>query len=294
MTLTVSAPAKINLTLEILERRPDGYHNLRSVMQAISLHDTISIEASPDEEIMMLGGSPDAPPNENNLVYRSAAALADATGCGLGARIALTKRVPVGAGLGGGSSDAASTLLALNRMWKTGLPGDRLAQIAATLGSDVPFFLTGGTSLAEGRGEVLSSIASPPGMWLVVVYPMAPLSTPSVYHRFASERGPVTVASRVVENMTAALAAGTGDAAAAALHNDLQAVAFKMCPTARFVRDLLLDGGALGALLCGSGSAVFGVMPNPARAGALAESMRSRGYWAVACHTVALPFEEIE
>lgn len=292
MTLTASAPAKINLTLDILQRRPDGYHDIRSVMQAVSLRDTITVEESPDEEIVILGGSPDAPPNEANLVYRAAAALSEAVGGGRGARLALKKRVPVGAGLGGGSSDAAATLLALDRLWKTRLTTERLIEIAAGLGSDVPFFLTGGTALAEGRGEVLTALPAPEALWLAIVYPMAPLSTPSVYHRFSSERVAGAAEPNASETMISALRSNSLGQICACLHNDLQAVAFKMCPTARFVRDLLMEAGAMAALLSGSGSAVFGIARDEAHAVALADSMRPRGYWAAAAHTVALPFEE--
>lgn len=292
MTLTIAAPAKINLTLQILQRRPDGYHDIRSVMQAVSLHDTITIEESEDDEIVLLGGSPDAPPNEANLVYRAAAALAEAVGGGRGARLALKKRIPVGAGLGGGSSDAAATLLALNRLWKPGLAEEQLSGIAAKLGSDVPFFLSNGAALAEGRGEVLTPLTAARSVWLAVAYPLAPLSTPSVYHRFSAERGSYVPAKNASEDMVAALESGSLGEICACLHNDLQEVAFKMCPTARFVRDLLMDAGAMAALLSGSGSAVFGIARDEAHAVALADTMRPRGYWASACHTVTLPFEE--
>ncbi len=172
--LTVTAYAKVNLTLEVLGKRPDGYHEIRSVLQTIHLHDTLTCELAPKIEL-------DAPPltskAEDNLVFRAARMLQETTGCKKGAVLSLTKGIPAVAGLGGGSSDAAAALCALNQLWGTGLSRKALSQIAARLGSDVPFFLYGGTALAEGRGEFVTPLPVAPRLWLVIVKP--PLEVPS-------------------------------------------------------------------------------------------------------------------
>lgn len=290
MTLTRPAPAKINLTLEILGRRSDGYHNLRSVMQAISLYDVITVEDAPFPRISVAGGSPDAPADERNLVYRAAQALDQSTGGGHGARIALEKRIPVGAGLGGGSSDAAATLLALNHLWGTGLSTESLMEIGSTLGSDVPFFLTGGTALAEGRGERLTPLPPPERLWLVVAWPDFHLSTPAVYARL-DDRGIEGQASDRSATLASMLPGGSVETVAAAIWNDMEQAAFDLCPTAGVVRDALLERGALAAMLSGSGSAVFGLAEDEAEAHSLAGKMKALGTWAFACHTVPLPYE---
>ena len=166
--VTVKAPAKVNLTLEVLGKRPDGYHEIASVMQAISLFDILTIR--PSDEIKVLAEIEDLE-TQDNLVYRAAMLLRETSGVSAGAEIRLDKQIPLAAGLGGGSSDAAATLLGLDRLW--GLePGEgELKELAAQLGSDVPFFVTGGAALVEGRGERVSSVNTPPTFWLVLAFP---------------------------------------------------------------------------------------------------------------------------
>ena len=166
--VTVQAPAKVNLTLEVLGKRPDGYHNIASVMQAINLFDTLTFR--PSDEIKMLAETKDLE-TRDNLVYRAAMLLRETSGVSAGAEIRLDKQIPLAAGLGGGSSDAAATLLGLGRLWGLELGEGELKGLAAQLGSDVPFFLTGGTALVEGKGERVSSVKMPPTLWLVLAFP---------------------------------------------------------------------------------------------------------------------------
>ena len=165
--LTIETPAKANLTLEVLGKRDDGYHEITSVMQAISLFDRLTISVADD-----LSLKTDAPGlgTQDNLVYRAARLLKDRAGVSQGAEIHLCKSIPVAAGLGGGSSDAAAALLGLDRLWGLHLARDDLEELAAQLGSDVPFFLLGGTALAEGRGERVTPLPSPPTSWLVLAF----------------------------------------------------------------------------------------------------------------------------
>ena len=166
--VTVQAPAKVNLTLEVLGKRSDGYHEIASVMQVISLFDTLSF--SPSDEIKVLAEIKDLE-TQDNLVYRAAMLLRETSGMSSGAEIRLDKQIPLAAGLGGGSSDAAATLLGLARLWGLELGEEELKVLAAQLGSDVPFFVTGGTALVEGRGERVSNVKTPLTLWLVLAFP---------------------------------------------------------------------------------------------------------------------------
>lgn len=291
MTLTVLAPAKINLTLEILGTRADGFHELRSVMQAISLHDSLTFEDAPGEGIIVMGGSPDAPPDESNLVYRAAKALSEQSAGEFGARIALRKRIPVGAGLGGGSSDAAATLVALNKLWRLGLPKHRLMEIGASLGSDVPFFLTGGTAMAEGRGEVVTEIEQPAPIWIVVVWPGLKLATPQVYRRYDEEVVNFPGKDNLTAQMVLALAGSSLEGIGLHLHNDLEPAAFALATPVRLAKERLLDAAVVAASMSGSGSSVFGLVRDEAHANLIADRMRPAGYWMSVCQTVCLPFE---
>ena len=165
--VTIETPAKVNLTLEVLGKREDGYHEIASVMQAISLFDTLTFVLS--DEIKVLAEIEDLE-TQDNLVYRAAMLLRKTSGVSAGAEVHLDKQIPLAAGLGGGSSDAAATLLGLDRLWGLELGERELKELAAQLGSDVPFFVTGGTALVEGRGERVSNVKTPPTLWLVLVF----------------------------------------------------------------------------------------------------------------------------
>ena len=165
--VTIEAPAKVNLTLEVLGKREDGYHEIASVMQTISLFDILTFSLS--DEVKVTTDVPELE-GKDNLVYRAAMLLRETSGVSAGAEIRLDKQIPLAAGLGGGSSDAAATLLGLGRLWGLELGEGELKGLAAQLGSDVPFFLTGGTALVEGRGERVSNVKTPPTLWLVVAF----------------------------------------------------------------------------------------------------------------------------
>ena len=166
--LRLSAPAKVNLGLEVLARRPDGFHEIRTILQTIALADDLDLE--PADRLHLTCDAPELA-CETNLVWRAATLLQDRYAPGRGAAIRLTKRIPVAAGLGGGSSDAAATLVGLNELWELGLSTAELRSLAAELGSDIPFFVGGGTQLAEGRGELLRPLPALPPAWLLVVVP---------------------------------------------------------------------------------------------------------------------------
>ncbi len=295
MTLTRTAPAKINLTLDVLGRRADGFHDIRSVMQAVSLHDTLTFHSARPGVLTLEGGSCDAPPDEDNLVLKAGRAMMAETDGRHGASIRLAKCIPVGAGLGGGSSDAAATLLGLNDLWKARIPRQRLSALAATLGSDVPFFLTEGTALAEGRGEVLTPVSPTTPMWIVLAKPAASLLTPEVYREYARvatcERAPDDASHHMLEALRQRAGGYHGLAhVAGALCNDLQEAAARLCPEVDALCARLSECGAAGVLLSGSGSAVFALANSEGQARQLA-GMASREAWSAVVHTVSLPWK---
>ena len=175
-----AAPAKLNLMLHIVGRRPDGYHELQTVFQLIALYDAIDIAVREDGVISRPNGPAGVPENED-LVVRAAQALKAATGTGLGAYLSVLKRIPMGGGLGGGSSDAATTLVALNQMWKTGLTSEQLASIGAKIGADVPIFVAGRSAWAEGVGERLTPVSLGTESWYLVIFPGVAVPTASVF-----------------------------------------------------------------------------------------------------------------
>jgi len=174
------APAKLNLMLHVVGRRPDGYHELQTVFQLIDLVDQVDITVREDGVIARPEG-PAGVPEEQDLVVRAARALKAASGTALGASISVHKRIPLGGGLGGGSSDAATTLVALNHMWKVGLPSEQIAAIGATLGADVPVFVHGRSAWAEGVGERLTPVRIPGESWYLVIFPGVPVPTAAVF-----------------------------------------------------------------------------------------------------------------
>lgn len=246
--MKVSAPAKINLHLSVGTRRSDGYHEVLSVMQAVSVYDTLSLSAT--ESGFALDVSGDAPEDESNLVVRATRAMWGTLGRTPGVAIALEKTIPVAAGLAGGSADAAATLVGLNRLWDAGLSRKALEKIGASIGSDVPFCVRGGTAIARGRGEVLSPLPVRKPLWWVIAVPDATLSTPEV---FAQYPGGMIIEPLELVN---ALAQGDVDAAGAALHNDLADAGIGMVPSIGSLCERLRAAGAVAAVMSGSGPSV--------------------------------------
>jgi len=246
--------AKVNLALEVLGKRGDGYHEIATVLQAVDLFDRLKLEAA--DTLSLHTDDPDLPTDDGNLVMRAARMLQKAAGIATGARIRLFKRIPVAAGLGGGSSDAAATLLGLSRLWKLGWPRTRLQELAVELGMDVPFFLGTGRAMATGRGERLAVLPGGGGYALVLVNPGVPLSTREVYGRVpAGWRAEPTGTGRVVE----ALRTRNASTVAAALTNNLERVVEPVLPVIGRMKAALLAAGALGAIMSGSGPTVFGM-----------------------------------
>jgi 4-diphosphocytidyl-2-C-methyl-D-erythritol kinase len=265
------AYAKINLGLRILRRRSDGYHDIETVFHRIDLFDEITFE--PSESISLATTDPTVPSDDHNLCVRAALALRYSTGVHWGASMRLTKRIPAGAGLGGGSSDAAATLLALRKLWNLDVPESELIRIALTLGSDVPYFLRAGTAYATGRGEALEYFTLELPYWVLVVFPGIPVSTAWAYQNMdvagLSRRPPATSSLRHIVSECAT------DPARLAMHlgNDFEPLILKAYPAVAQLKQVLSGYGADLALLSGSGSSVFGLYRREADARAAGDRL---------------------
>jgi 4-diphosphocytidyl-2-C-methyl-D-erythritol kinase len=253
--ITVRCPGKINWVLRVLGKRPDGFHELVTVLQAIDLWDALTIHTS--DSLALSCDRGEIPTGEDNLVIRAARALAREAGIREpGAAIHLQKRIPAGGGLGGGSSDAAGALLGLARAWSLSLGRDALEEVAAELGSDVPFFLAGGTALGTGRGERIEPLPFAGEFPLLLGFPLVSLSTAEVYSHLGAD---LTLPANGVNlsGLRALKLPGNKDFGFAI--NDLEPGVFARWPELRSFRDGLLQEGAIHAMLSGSGSTVFGV-----------------------------------
>jgi len=252
--LALRTPAKVNLTLEVLGKRSDGYHEIATVLQAVDLFDRLTVKRA--DAISLESTDPALPTGDGNLVIRAARLLQEAAKRDDGAHIRLDKRIPVAAGLGGGSSDAAATLWALNRVWGLRWSRERLAEVGARIGSDVPFFLGRGRAVGTGRGERLRALTSSGGLAMVLVNPNFPLSTAEVYGRVPKGW---TAEARGTARMVDALRRHSVRGVAGALTNTLETLVEPAVPMIGRMKAALLAAGALGAAMSGSGPTVFGV-----------------------------------
>lgn len=258
MKVRVCCPAKINLHLEVLGRRPDGFHELRTLLATVGVWDTLEVRPAPpgvvELETVPTGA---VPAGGENLVVRAATELRRRCGIAEGASLRLYKAIPVGGGLGGGSSDAAGALMALARLWGLPLGVDELAPVAARLGSDVPFFLQGGACWAVGRGTDLIPVRDLPPWW-IVLDPGEPVSTAEVYRRLQAAPLGERVAGRPLESWLTALE-GFSPALG---HNDLHTAAVAALPSIAHRLEAMWGTGPIHAMLSGSGGTVFGVFPD--------------------------------
>jgi 4-diphosphocytidyl-2-C-methyl-D-erythritol kinase len=305
-TVTVWAPAKLNLFLKILGPRPDGYHELVTLIAAVDRYDTLILKARETTELSLDGrwatayaprvtGSPNSgfdplPPAEDNLVMRALRLLQTASGCRRGAHVELIKRIPPASGLGGGSSDAAAALLAANRAWELRYSRSALADLAAQLGSDVPFFLNhwqgDGATLAvcRGRGEEVVPARAPAGLHFVIARPAGGLSTVEVYRRYkvsrasAAQNAASATPEPNVDALLAALQRGDTAQAAANFVNDLQPPAAAISPAIAALASEFAQLQPLVHQMSGSGSAYFGWFRHAAAARRAAGQLRGRGY----------------
>ncbi|MHB0998240.1 MAG: 4-(cytidine 5'-diphospho)-2-C-methyl-D-erythritol kinase [Armatimonadota bacterium] len=287
--LTIRSHAKVNLTLDILGLRDDGYHSLRSVMQSIGVYDTITLRRS-SPGIHLTCSDVRIPINERNLAYKAAEALYEAAGIEPAIDIHLEKKIPSQAGMGGGSSNAASVLRALNLMLGEPLNLSALCEVGANIGSDVPFFLIGGTALVQGRGEDIEALPSISTQWMLIIKPPFGISTPWAYRRLDEIRAqePEALPKRIQsiecnetvctssDRMIECIEAKDWDLIPKLLSNDLEAPSIERYPDIEGIKEALTASSAKGALMCGSGSAVFGIFANEQEAQSAAEKIGNR------------------
>ncbi len=274
-SIRVRSFAKINWTLDVLFKREDGYHEIRTIYQTISLHDRIRLTRTA-AQIEILTDNPAAPSDQTNLAYKAAVLLREATGVRAGAWIEIEKRIPVAAGLGGGSSNAASALAGLCKLWRVEIDQSDLQMIAASLGSDVPFFLTGGTALGVGRGEEVYPLEETSAENLVIASPGVSVSTAAAYEKLS--RLTRQKAARIIP-LSLIAARGILELPLAA-RNDFEPVVSAAHPEIAQLRRRLMDLGASHAVMSGSGATVVGVFDNRKSCERAQAALTAMGLWA--------------
>jgi 4-diphosphocytidyl-2-C-methyl-D-erythritol kinase len=281
-TFLFDSPAKVNLTLEILRKRDDGYHELRTLLEKISLHDTVGFTLKQRKGIFITTTHPTLPTGKENLVYRAARSIlarSDFTG---GGEIDIEKRIPLGAGLGGGSSNAATTLMALNRLLEMNLPKKELMGMGLAIGADVPFFFLEGAAIGRGIGERLKRIELP-RLWYVLVYPNFEVSARWAYQNF------VLTKRRFHYKIHEFLR--TPRKISSILRNDLETVVSRQYPQIEVMKKNLCSAGALAALMTGSGPTVFGLFPGEGSASEayrkVKKMVRGEGWIVLKAHSIS-------
>ncbi len=280
--LTLLAPAKINLTLEVLCQRPDGFHEIRSVILTINLCDSLLFRSSGNIEFGC--DNPDFV-LEESLVSKAAGLLQQATGCSKGARIEIGKRIPLASGLGGDSSDAAAVLHGLNRLWQLGLSLSELVELAPRLGSDVAFFLYGGTALVEGKGEMVTPLPSLPHRWVVLLMPPVPRMPGKTQRLYASLKPKHYTQGQITDRLVAGVSAG--EVTSSMLFNVFDGVALDSFARLGEYREQFLKAGANDVHLAGSGPALFTLVEDKAQAEELYRHLQQQGLECYLTETLA-------
>ncbi|MCS5503950.1 4-(cytidine 5'-diphospho)-2-C-methyl-D-erythritol kinase [Lysinibacillus sp. A4] len=268
--LYVKAPAKINLTLDVLYKRPDNFHEVEMVMTTVDLADRISLESREDGVIQIISTDNFVPNDHRNFAYQAARLIKDTYGIRQGVSITIEKEIPIAAGLAGGSSDAAATLKGLNELWDLGLSIDELAELGAKIGSDVSFCVYGGTALATGRGEKIKELPAPPNCWVVLAKPKIGVSTAEVYGGLKVEglQHPNT------QQMIQAIETKDYELLCSSLGNVLETVTFKLHPEVVMLKEQMKRFGADATLMSGSGPTVFGLVDSEARVSRVYNGLR--------------------
>lgn len=259
--MLVKAPAKINLSLDILGKRSDGYHEIEMVMTTIDLADRLELVLLEEDRIEVTSHSRYVPDDQRNLAYQAANLLKKKFQIQQGVRISIDKAIPVAAGLAGGSSDAAATLKGLNQIWGLHLSTDELAQIGSEIGSDVSFCVHGGTALAQGRGEKISPLPTPPNCWVILAKPEIGVSTAEIYKNVNMKN----IVHPNTKGMIAALNEQSYEGICNQLGNALEDVTLKMYPEVALIKEQMEKFGADAVLMSGSGPTVFGLVQHDSR-----------------------------
>ena len=253
--MKINAYAKINIGLDVLKRRVDGYHEVRMIMQSIALHDELEIDRTDERGIFIHTDREDLPVNEDNLIYKAAGLMMDEYDLPGGMRIELTKIIPIAAGLAGGSSDAASAIIAINKLYQLGLKQEELASIGVRIGADVPFCIMGGTVLSEGIGEILTPISPFPGCGILIAKPPVSISTAYVYSHLCLDK----ITHPDIDGMISGIDRGDIKEISSRMGNVLESVTIEDNPVIEDIKRIMIENGSVGALMSGSGPSVFGL-----------------------------------
>lgn len=278
MVLFEKAPAKINLALDVLSKRNDGFHNVEMLMTTIDLADRIKLTSLEEDRIEISLESRFVPSDERNLAYKAALAFRKKYGITKGIHIHIEKSIPVSAGLGGGSTDAAAVLRGLNRLWSLDRPMDELAELGARIGSDVPFCVYGNTGIAKGRGEIIQKLASPPPCWVVLAKPDIGVSTRTIFQRIILD----DLTHPKIGQIISALENKNFDQMCSNIGNVLEDITLRVYPEVRRIKNAMIQAGADGTLMSGSGPTVYGLVEHYSKAKRIYNGMR--GF----CHEVYL------
>jgi len=270
-TLTLKAPAKVNYLLDVIRKRPDGYHELRMIMQRVNLCDEITINLIKTPELSVTCGKKGVPDGPGNIAWKAARTMLDLAGTGQGAKISVVKNIPVAAGLGGGSSDAATVLMGMNEILGLDLSEQQLMEIGLKLGADVPFFIFKKTALAEGVGEKLQTMPEMPKLWVLLVNPCVHVSTAWVYQNLTLTDRPEL--AKLPEFF------GTIQDVCSIMSNDLETVTIPSFPVIKEIKNRLLEMGAAGAMMSGSGPTVFGLFNDQQSAETARDSLAKNEKW---------------
>ncbi|GED72056.1 4-diphosphocytidyl-2-C-methyl-D-erythritol kinase [Brevibacillus reuszeri] len=271
MRISVKAPAKINLTLDVLAKRPDGYHEVEMVMTTVDLADRVDLTLREDGEITLDCSASFVPDDIRNHAYKAAVLMKERYQVRQGVHMYIDKQIPVAAGLAGGSSDAAATLRGLNQLWDLGLTIDELAVLGAEIGSDVPFCVYGGTALAKGRGEQITHLGTPAPCWVILAKPPIGVSTPDVYGNLRVQE---ITNHPSTEQMLQAIEGQDFSLMCQSLGNVLENVTLSMHPQVRQIKELMMASGADGVLMSGSGPTVFALVQKEAKVHRIYNALR--------------------
>ncbi|MCG3163830.1 MAG: 4-diphosphocytidyl-2-C-methyl-D-erythritol kinase [Acidobacteria bacterium] len=286
MILTLPSFAKINWTLEILGKRPDGYHELRTLLQTVSVADELTFELA-GQGIEIHCDHPDVPCDETNLVHRAATLLDEFTGAGKGVRITINKQLPVAAGIGGGSSNAAVTLIALQKLWNVPIAPRDLFSLGAKLGADVPFFFIGGTCLGVGRGDEIYPLADINEEFLLLVNAGIAVPTRDVYANLPPELTKQSAVAKMPLSLEAAYAAIARPGEPLPLSNDLESPVFVRHPLLIEIKERLKRTGARGVLMSGSGSTIFAIFDSADERDGANRDLSNAGLWSASARTLS-------
>ena len=254
--IILKAYAKINLGLDVLRKREDGYHDVRMIMQSVGLYDKLTLKKIPKDEILLSSNIGSLPNNDKNLVYKAIRLIKEECGVTGGVKADLEKHIPMAAGLAGGSTDAAAALIGMNKLFDLGLTQERLMELGVKIGADVPYCIMGGTALSEGIGEVLTPIHPMPHCYILIAKPRISVSTRFVYENLEADKLPY---HPDIDGMMEALQADDLNGVAMRLSNVLETVTAKKYPIIGQLKDAMMEAGALNSLMSGSGPTVFGL-----------------------------------